>query len=64
MEPSKNLPASLEPGQMIKFWCVSDTHSFTDNLVLEPGDVLIHCGDFTVRGTREETEKFAEWLRI
>ena len=47
---------------MVKVCCVSDTHSFTDHLELQPGDLLIHCGDFTVRGTREETVKFAEWL--
>ena len=51
-------------GKVIKVCCVSDTHSFTDNLQLDPGHILFHCGDFTVRGTREETNKFAEWLRL
>ena len=25
---------------------------------LEEGDLLIHCGDFTMRGTKEEIESF------
>ncbi len=51
------------PTTTIKICCISDTHTFTDNLTLPPGDLLIHCGDFTMRGTKEETEKFSEWLK-
>lgn len=32
----------------LKFVCISDTHGY--NIPLPPGDVLIHCGDFTKNG--------------
>ena len=52
----------LNVQEKIRVCCVSDTHTFTDELQLEQGDILIHCGDFTLRGTKEETQKFADWL--
>ena len=27
------------------------------------GDVLVHCGDLTKRGSRKELEPVAEWLK-
>ncbi|CAD8139681.1 unnamed protein product [Paramecium pentaurelia] len=44
----------------LTFVCISDTHCC--NIPLPPGDVLIHCGDFTKRGQKEETLSFIEWL--
>ena len=41
--------------------CLSDTHNCTPPL--PPGDVLIHAGDLTSRGTYEQTHAAAEWLR-
>jgi predicted phosphodiesterase len=44
------------------FVCLSDTHNKHGQLgELPPGDVLLHAGDFTLRGTLAETESFAEW---
>ena len=46
----------------IRVCCISDTHTFHEKLVLKEGDILIHSGDFTLRGSREEITSFAEWL--
>ncbi len=40
---------------------ISDTHNLHRQLVLPPGDVLIHCGDATLRGTVEEFAAFGNW---
>jgi len=41
---------------------ISDTHCLHDNIQVPPGDILIHCGDFTNKGTIEEIEAFNEWF--
>jgi Icc-related predicted phosphoesterase len=42
---------------------ISDTHSLHDRLpAIDAGDVLIHCGDFTGRGTLDDTLNFAEFM--
>jgi hypothetical protein len=42
---------------------ISDTHSLHDRLPdIDAGDVLIHCGDFTGRGTLDDTLTFAEFM--
>ena len=44
------------------FVCVSDTHNLHGALPpLPQGDVLLHAGDFTMRGEPEEVQRFAEW---
>ncbi len=47
---------------MTKFVCLSDTHNQADKLVLPEGDILIHTGDFSNRGTEKETQKFIDWM--
>ena len=44
--------------------CISDTHGAHDGLVLPPGDVLIHSGDFMNAGEDMEAEldPFIAWL--
>lgn len=42
--------------------CISDTHGRHREVVLPPGDVLIHAGDFTKFGKREDAEDFNDWL--
>ena len=42
--------------------CISDTHNRHEELDLPDGDVLVHAGDFTMRGSAEETRAFAEWF--
>lgn len=52
----------------MKVVCVSDTHhrygqgKEYPELVTPPGDVLIHAGDFTMRGQVGELAAFDEWL--
>jgi predicted phosphodiesterase len=56
---------SKEPAQTIKVVCMSDTHNKHENLEfgeLTSGDILIHCGDFTMNGEFDETTVFAKWL--
>jgi hypothetical protein len=33
-----------------RFVCVSDTHGLHRGLAIPPGDVLVHCGDFSSTG--------------
>lgn len=44
----------------VRFVCISDTHEKLDQLLpmIPPGDVLIHCGDFTNFGDEAAIKKF------
>lgn len=42
---------------------ISDTVSHHENIVLPQGDVLLHTGDVTMRGSLGELEKFLDWFR-
>jgi len=42
--------------------CVSDTHAYHDAIHIPDGDVLVHAGDLTKRGTVEEVRAAANWL--
>jgi Icc-related predicted phosphoesterase len=46
----------------MKFVTISDTHNEHRLLELPEGDVLIHAGDITKRGSREEVEDFLDWF--
>lgn len=41
---------------------ISDTHNEHDLIDIPDGDILIHAGDFTERGSIEEVEVFNEFL--
>ncbi|SPN98792.1 related to phosphoesterases [Cephalotrichum gorgonifer] len=43
-----------------RFVCISDTHNY--NVSLPKGDVLIHAGDLTNRGSYSELSKVVAWL--
>lgn len=43
--------------------CISDTHGQHDKLALPDGDLLLHAGDSTKRGTEEQIASFDRWLR-
>lgn len=48
-----------------RFVCVSDTHAYTPSeagFKLPPGDVLIHAGDLTTRGSLSELRKTLQWI--
>lgn len=53
-----------EPQQAgtLRFVCLSDTHGRHRRVVVPDGDVLVHCGDFTQRGTHAEIRDFNDWL--
>ena len=41
---------------------ISDTHNQHHNIEIPKGDILIHCGDFTEGGTKQEIENFLRWF--
>lgn len=47
----------------MKIVCISDTHNLHNGLSIPDGDVLIHCGDATLRGSIEEVGLFGHWFR-
>ena len=42
--------------------CISDTHGDHEAVSLPAGDVLIHAGDLSAHGRRDETLAFMRWL--
>ncbi len=46
--------------------CISDTHSLHEKMLnynsLPEGDVLIHAGDCTNKGTKRDVEEFVHWF--
>ena len=42
--------------------CISDTHSLHGQFPVPDGDVLVHAGDATRRGTERELRDFDRWL--
>jgi Icc-related predicted phosphoesterase len=42
--------------------CLSDTHNCNAQIEVPDGDVLIHAGDATIRGTELEVEEFLSWF--
>lgn len=42
--------------------CLADTHNLHHEIPIPDGDVLIHAGDFTDAGTRNETNNFLRWM--
>lgn len=41
---------------------ISDTHNQHYDLLLPPSDILIHSGDFTIKGSIRATEDFIDWF--
>ena len=46
----------------MKFTIISDTHNHHHEIEIPQGDVLIHAGDITERGHKEEVIDFLEWF--
>ncbi len=42
--------------------CLSDTHNHHDRVLVPDGDLVVHCGDSTRRGTEKEIRRFAKWF--
>lgn len=47
---------------MTSICLISDTHTYHDKVEIPECDILIHAGDESFQGTKEETECFAKWL--
>ena len=47
---------------MPRIVCLSDTHNYHDRIAVPSGDILIHAGDATGRGTAREIAAFNEWF--
>jgi len=46
----------------LKIVCISDTHSGHRQLQLPPGDILIHCGDFSKSRTKLNAEEYIDFV--
>lgn len=46
----------------MKIVCLSDTHNCNGQIEVPDGDILIHAGDATIRGTEFEVEEFLSWF--
>ena len=49
----------------VRFVCISDTHTVVEKqrrMNIPDGDVLLHAGDFTIRGTTDEVHLVNEYL--
>lgn len=47
----------------MKFVAISDTHCRHHNLKLPKGDVLLHAGDITYKGQKDEVADFLLWFK-
>ncbi len=47
---------------MPRIVCLSDTHNCNDEISVPDGDILIHAGDASIRGTTGEIALFNEWF--
>lgn len=46
----------------MKIVCLSDTHNCNEQITVPDGDILLHAGDATIRGTQPEVEDFLGWF--
>jgi hypothetical protein len=46
----------------MKIVCLSDTHTYGRKVIVPDGDVLVHAGDHTFKGTESETLNALAWL--
>jgi len=46
----------------MKFVFISDTHSLHEQVKVPAGDVLVHAGDFSMRGALPEVSAFLDWF--
>lgn len=53
---------TAQPAEGLRIVCLSDTHGHHASLDVPPADVLVHAGDFALRGNAREIGDFAEWI--
>jgi len=54
-------PTSSKAPGSVRVVVISDTHNLNP-LSLPDGDILVHCGDFTLKGSSTEVHSFCDWL--
>ena len=47
----------------MKIVCLSDTHNCNEQITVPDGDILLHAGDATIRGTIPEIAAFNQWFK-
>ncbi|HKX84397.1 MAG TPA: metallophosphatase domain-containing protein, partial [Pyrinomonadaceae bacterium] len=47
---------------MPRIVCISDTHNCNEQIAVPEGDILIHSGDATIKGTDQEVIEFIRWF--
>lgn len=47
---------------MPRIVCVSDTHNCNERIEVPDGEILIHAGDATTVGTKEQIGRFNDWF--
>lgn len=47
----------------MKIIAISDTHNKHETLTLPEGDILVHAGDATSKGSEYEVRRFLDWMR-
>ncbi len=56
-------PAGAADASMLRVVCISDTHDLHRSMpALPEGDLLVHTGDFTRKGTVDAIRDFADWF--
>jgi predicted phosphodiesterase len=48
----------------LKIVCISDTHACHELTEVPDGDILVHAGDVTRKGSLEDVESFDSWWAI
>jgi Icc-related predicted phosphoesterase len=46
----------------VRIVCLSDTHNCNEQIDVPDGDILIHSGDATIKGTDQEIVEFIHWF--
>ena len=59
---SRTVWSTLSPWTPLRIVCLSDTHNRHADLDVPGGDILLHAGDFTGRGTEAEVASFGKFL--
>ena len=45
----------------VKLVCISDTHTMHSQIKIPEGDIILHAGDVSYKGTKAEIKEFLEW---
>lgn len=58
----QNILAIEKYPTILKFVTIADTHGKHSDLALSSGDILIHAGDISMMGKKEEVSAFLTWF--